>query len=531
VIERIDPLTDPVVIRAVSNLQPRSERQPELAVLERTYVDTGVLPQLQNENDQILYGRRGTGKSHVLRVLGSAHDGEQGRRSHIYLDVRLLGSAQLMTDETQPLTFRAVAVFRDLMSEIQNCLLDIATDPNDPTQGAALEAVSLLADALTHVAHQISQREITVESSAHDESGGKLGAKIGTSGVSVEAGLKSTDSADERVRETYREVLRETVVFSEVAKKLDEALAALQLDRFIVLIDEWPAIPADVQPYVAEFIRRTLMTSRNLTVKIASLEYRSNFAVQPEGRNLIGFEVGPDIVANLDLDDYYVYERNPDQVTGSFLDLLYQHLRSELPDGYLEDVMGVHSPASFRARIFTEPATFVELVRAGEGVVRDFLGIFSMAFFRARRGGRPKIDMNSVEEAARDWYETDKSANLAPGQEEVLHRIIGDVIGNRHARSFLLERSQARHPTIQSLFDLRLVHLMRRGYSDKENPGLRYNIYSLDYGTYVDLKRTKSEPELDFVEVDDPGAERVVPFDDKRSIRRIILDPAILDTE
>ena len=295
-IERIECLADKAVVRAVSNLQPRSERQPELEVLERTYVDTGVLPQLQNDNNQILYGRRGTGKSHVFRVLGSAHDKQQGRRSHLYLDLRLLGSAQLMTDETQPLTFRAVAVFRDLMSEIQNYLLDVATDPNDPTEGAALESVSLLADSLAHVAHQISQREVTLESSDHDESGGRLGGRIGTSGISLEGRLKSEDSTDERVVETYREVFRETVVFSEVAKRLDEALAALKLDRFVVLVDEWPAIPADVQPYVAEFLKRSLMTSSRLTVKIASLEYRSRFAVQPEGRNLIGFEVGPDIV-------------------------------------------------------------------------------------------------------------------------------------------------------------------------------------------------------------------------------------------
>ncbi len=85
---------------------------------------------------------------------------------------------------------------------------------------------------------------------------------------------------------------------------------------------------------------------------------------------------------------------------------------------------------------------------------------------------------------------------------------------------------------IQSLFDLRLIHLISRGYSDKENPGLRYNIYSLDYGSYVDLKRTKSEPD-DFVDLGEldktETRDRVVPFADKRSIRRIILEPSIFE--
>ena len=51
-----------------------------------------------------------------------------------------------------------------------------------------------------------------------------------------------------------------------------------------------------------------------LTVKIASIEYRSNFNREAELNNVIGFEMGPDISSVLELDDYYVYDRNPDAV-------------------------------------------------------------------------------------------------------------------------------------------------------------------------------------------------------------------------
>lgn len=69
-----------------------------------------------------------------------------------------------------------------------------------------------------------------------------------------------------------------------------------------------------------------------------------------------------------------------------------------------------------------------------------------------------------------------------------------------------------------------MIHLVRRGYADKDNPGRRYNIYTLDYGTYVDLIGTKQAPTFDFSESDEQGDDEVVvPFDDKRSIRRIVL--------
>ncbi len=60
-------------------------------------------------------------------------------------------------------------------------------------------------------------------------------------------------------------------------------------------------------------------------------------------------------------------------------------------------------------------------------------------------------------------------------------------------RSFLLPKELASHPLIQRLFDLRVLHLVQRGYADKDRPGVRYNIYTLDYGTYVDLLKHKPQ--------------------------------------
>ncbi len=62
---------DPQLARAVAAIPQRSERQPNLQKLVGAFVDVGILPQVQNANNQVICGRRGTGKTHVLRVLGS----------------------------------------------------------------------------------------------------------------------------------------------------------------------------------------------------------------------------------------------------------------------------------------------------------------------------------------------------------------------------------------------------------------------------------------------------------------------------
>jgi len=193
---------------------------------------------------------------------------------------------------------------------------------------------------------------------------------------------------------------------------------------------------------------------------------------------------------------------------------------------YLAETYGVGTSDQFVRRFFSSGDAFKELVRAAEGVARDFINIFSSAFFTSVRLERPSIDVRAVREAAREWYEKDKHPNIDGAQEEFLRTIIEDVIAERKARSFLLEKQYEKDPLILSLFDYRLLHLVQRGYADKDNPGVRYNIYTLDYGTYVDLIGTQRAPTDDFTEdLGEAEEDTVVPFDDRRSIRRIILRP------
>lgn len=55
-------VNEQLIMQAVAKIRQRSERQADLQKLLGTFVDVGILPQLINRNNQILYGRRGTGK-------------------------------------------------------------------------------------------------------------------------------------------------------------------------------------------------------------------------------------------------------------------------------------------------------------------------------------------------------------------------------------------------------------------------------------------------------------------------------------
>jgi hypothetical protein len=318
-----------------------------------------------------------------------------------------------------------------------------------------------------------------------------------------------------------------------------------------LLLDEWTAIPEDLQPYLAEFLKRSLFVLPTVTVKIAALEYRSVFSLPAGRNNLIGFELGADVSSSLELDDYFVYDRNMAQTEELFAEVLFRHLSAEIERGriwspwfspsdaalrsaghdalienkdYLEQEYAVTDGERLVELLFVSRRPYREMVRAGEGVVRDFIGIFAAAFADAIRRGLRAIDLASVRDSARTWFGTDKEINLGGQHHDALAAISVEVIAKGRRRTFMFDRRNEPNETLRSLVDFRVLHLIQRNVLDPNNATRRYNIYTLDYGLYVDLLETKYGLKAEF------GTSRarspdLVPLDTRRYVRGVVLKP------
>ena len=520
-------IKDTQLMKAVSNILQRSEKQQNQEKVIRTFVNAGILPQLTNSNNQVLYGRRGTGKTHVLKVLKT--ELEKSQHNHVlYVDMRTLGSTSQFSDATLPLQTRCTCLFRDILAELHDSLLDRLV--NDPPAAHA-QAYELLNDLLLVTTKPAEQKilESTEEKQA-TEKASKVSAQVEASPKEISIGGGRERSAQDKSEVTSKYIVHtaDKVIFPELSLLLKSLCEKLGI-TFFILLDEWSSLPFDLQPYLAEFVKRGLIPIPSLVLKIASLEYRSHFGFRDKSGNFIGIEVGSDVSAGLDIDDYFIYDRNPESVIAIFADILFKHIDSELPEDYLVTTLNIPNPLVMRSRLFTNRNIFTELVRASEGIPRDLINIFTSAFFDSHRRDRDTIDQKSVLAASRQWFEQDKQKNLDHELSDTLRRIVDEVIGKRRGRSFLISRELEKHKMIQRLFDARVLHLMQRGYADKDNPGVRYNIYTLDYGTYVDLLNTSKEPQMNLIEESPAEEATVVPFDDKRSIRRIVLTEAILE--
>jgi hypothetical protein len=106
----------------------------------------------------------------------------------------------------------------------------------------------------------------------------------------------------------------------------------------------------------------------------------------------------------------------------------------------------------------------------------------------------------------------------------LLRWIIDEVIGHRSARAFLLQ-TDIKNPLVDFLYDSRVLHLIKQSIAGRDKPGIRYNVFSIDYGCYVDLINTDNAPLCLFEAETENGFEKIqVPINDYRAIRRAILN-------
>jgi hypothetical protein len=320
-------LADEAVRHAVSVIAERAEREPDKNQLSATFVDPGLTEQLHNTNHQIIYGRRGTGKTHVMQILFQ-HTTDWPRRIAMYVDMRRLGTSGVYEDTDRPLSTRVISLLRTLLAEIHTYLLDVATHPS---VNAAPDAFAALEDLEKSIVRDLtSAASRTVERFGSTFSQGQASAKLTVAPqpqLRFGAGRsKTTSGADRTVDEG---ALLERVDFQRMASAMTRLLAACGIKRYTLLLDEWSAVPFELQPWLADFLRRGLCVVPEATVKIAAIEYRANFS-ERIGKNRVGFELSTEVSNAIDLDDYFVYDRSTKYTEQLFAELLYRHLAVEL---------------------------------------------------------------------------------------------------------------------------------------------------------------------------------------------------------
>jgi hypothetical protein len=478
---------------ALLQLSKRAETYERRHLID-SFVDIGALfTLLSNPDNQILFGRRGTGKTHVLSYLANelAHRGTVV----IQLDMRTIGSTGgIYSDNRLPIAERATRLLVDTLCAIHDQLL------NEILVNAEKYNLALLGPLLDKfidssidvvVDGEVSVEELTTMSQDFkDKSNAGISGDLASLSASLNASSEqvSHTSEEKRTNREGKEKLR--VHFSSVGRELEKVVNLLPNSKLWLIFDEWSEVPLDLQPYLADLLRRTILPIKGVSIKIAAIEQRCRFRIADSDIGHIGIEVGADVAASINLDEFLVFENNNELAKRFFRDLLYKHVAALVKESHEFDMPA--SSNQFITETFTQQIAFEEFVRAAEGVPRDAINIIGIA---AQKAMGNQISVPDIRSAARTWYSRGKqqAVSAKPNAQNLLSWIIDEVIQHRQAKAFLLA-TDVQDELIDYLYDARILHLIKQGVSAQDIPGKRFNVYSLDYGCYVDLINTLRAP-------------------------------------
>ena len=460
---------------------PRRAENSARHMVSSTYVEAGSLAALLHSSDhQILYGRRGTGKTHALLHLSDLVTGMDDVA--VYVDLRTIGSAGgIHADTALPASERGTRLLIDTIEEVHDGLLSVAMEREVADATGLLRGLDALAEAATTVkVIGDVERETTIGGTA--ESVRSVEVKMASKpGLRGSTSSKRSVSAQSRLLRTGVE--QHHVMFGPLSRAVRGIVRALGPSRLWLLLDEWSSVPRDLQPFLADLLRRAVLPVGGLTVKLAAIEHRSRFAAPTSSGEYVGIEVGSDAASSVDLDAFLAFDNSEPQAKEFFARLFHNHtsvwLRRMVKDP-------PRDAASFVEECFRRNA-FLELVRAAEGVPRDAINIAALA---AQHAHDKPIGVADVRRAARDWYLRDKQTAIAGNQaaRTALRALVDEVVGHRRARSFVVDQlARERSGVIEDLHDARLLHLLRRGIADPHHPGALYDGFAIDYGCYVSL--------------------------------------------
>jgi len=498
--------------------------------LAASFVEIGNVPTLLRNNDSaIIFGRRGTGKTHLLSHLAT-----QVRATGtvvIAIDMRTIGSSSgLYSDPGINLSERATRLLRDTGNAIHERILEVYTEPNSgPFGGGIVTGLDLFVDAANAVSIEGAvTREQAVQQNNEQTTNLQMGGAM-ASAPSLTAAIGA--SAKVRTSETDKEVISGKasirISFGNLTSALERVVKNLPRQRLWILFDEWSEVPLDLQPYLADMLRRGFLSVGGVTAKIAAIEHRSSLRfVNEKTDQSVGIELGADVAMSVNLDDHMVFDNDAAASSQFFAQMLFRHVKALAIAEKLD--FDAATADDLTRQMFTQRDCFNEFVRASEGVPRDAINILSKC---ALKSNSEKISMQTVRSAARTWYTTSKQNDIAsrPKALALMEWVMTEVIGKRKARGFLLD-VKARDNLIDFLFDSRVLHIVKKGISSKdgEDSGKKFNAWVLDYGCYVDLFNTAAAPKGLYEAEEDAAAAQTkyvdVPQTDYRSLRRAVLN-------
>lgn len=459
---------------------------------------SGTLQRASNRRHHFIFGRRGSGKSSLLRK--AATDLTIGRRPIAQVDL------EAFKGHSYPdlLLSVLIATFKSFQKWLETAAIQPANKKRfwglfggRPTTRAYDKAKceALAGKVKKHIAELEEQLHTTDD--AEIERKDTVARKVETEGeaslefnaTQISGGLKDKDkeyfSAESQVQEKFKrakvDYLRRHVIDYQMV--FDEMADISGGDSFLFL-DDLYHIRKEEQARVVDYAH-SIAKGHKLWLKFGTIRHRSSWYVH--GNPPLGMKLGDDAD---DID----------------LDLTLE--KYALAKGFLHKILENYANAvDLKIEVFLTDGAFDRLVLASGGVARDFLTIFRKSVDVAREEKVEKITAEEINIAAgehdtvkRDELRRDTYNEDEPSLDHVFNEIRSFCLDKAEANCFLLEKEAkgSRVDAIHELVDLKLLHLVRSRVTVSKKQGKLFEAYMLDLSQYAGARAKRGLSIIEF---------------------------------
>lgn len=509
----IEQISRKDMIEAIKAIKLRVEKQPAGVNSLENFVQTIDFNALSASNTQIIYGRNGTGKSHLLKAF-SQHCEETYETTKVlpvYIDMRELELGPVLP--SIPLDDLIIRFYRLFLTKVveqlkkfSNKVITVSLlksifggENKDRIQriDQSIEKIySIL--SLDNIEERVKEYVKKVE--LDKENTTKLAGKASmTSRLSllkseaqVGAGIDISAEESEKNKETIELIYNGLAIidYNALRKELENTISQCGATSIILLIDEWSSVGLSIQAILAEMIRKTIGESNKVFLKIVALKYFTQMSAIIDFPQRVGFQFGVDISELLDLDNLLNCDINQQEVKDFLVIVAYKHLCLELPQ--LKNNSIQEFEEYLCSELFESEQVFYEVVRASEGNPRDFLSVLLACIVAGKLGGTKKISRTSATRTAIKHFTVNKAPEIKnnPAANDLFEGIFNRVVQNGQ-KIFLVSANKAlRDKRIQELWHYRFIHILDSSYIylDKNQTPHEYFVYSMDYGKLLSVK-------------------------------------------
>lgn len=440
------------------------------------YIDVeGHLKRLSSKQHQIIYGRRGSGKSCLL----VHYKNDVGNENQIL-------SNYISIDEIKKLKYPDVLI--RLLLEVMESM------PRSKQKWRKFlfcqTEVQKHIEELRKLLSQAEVRQVRQE----ERSQSNYGAKGGYSGIAANANKTNSFGTLSEFEERKLDTLERCL--PDYKTSLKKEIENSKYSACFLLLDDFYLIERDRQPDVLDYIHR-LVRGTEYYIKVATIRHRTDI-IRHDGQT-IGVQLDQDL-EQINLDRTLEDLSSPS-------DYLSRILNSMANESGLENA---------HETLFNQNG-FEKLIIASGGVPRDFLNIFVDAIDNAISAGNTThlTPTNIWKSASSFSYRSKLKVLRNDVSTEAIHleRLFRDLmmfcIQVKKRTCFLISQDEAQshphvHDMILQLMDFKLIHVIEPDTTAASGRKGRFEAYTLDFSLFMEPRKRNIEI-VEFWNFDDGG--------------------------